>query len=81
MRMGDYIKIPYDEITKPKENHKCMINRYWLTVDGCVLGWKKSNGSDLIPQCNTDICVVAQIASRTPGQGMLFLPVAYWPIF
>lgn len=73
-----YYAIPLEEIQIPKDNHRCIINRYWLSVNNLALFY------GLTPQCNTDKRVIDYIIEHNdylnqtfPGIECVLIPFAY----
>lgn len=48
----DFLKISLEELKKPKNNHICLINRYWVVTNDYALIYIKDKAYS--PQCNTN---------------------------
>lgn len=61
--MQDYIEIPIEQAVIPSTG-KVWVDRYWLTIDNCVLFYNPRSSSIMklsSPQCNNDRVVVETI--------------------
>ncbi len=79
--MTKYIRIPIDEVQKPKDGMIVIKNHYWLVENGNVLGFEHTiynHKSRITPQCNKNKIIVENALKRKPEQDVVFLEVAYW---
>ena len=81
MGISCFIRVPIDEVTKPKSGRMVIKDHWWVTENDCVLGFmlygEKSKDRPA-PQCNSDKRVVDMLLKKKPNQEAVFLPVAYW---
>lgn len=76
------VKVPLFEVETPEDGKTVITNSWWITVDGCVLGFKvygKTSRQPLMPQCNKDKEVAERIQKVVyPDSTLIHIPVAYW---
>ncbi|MEM9468369.1 MAG: hypothetical protein AAGA90_23575 [Actinomycetota bacterium] len=80
-------RYPIEEVTAPKDGATALVDRWWVVVDGCVLGYQaKTDGPGAFrhmgsPQCNSDRRVVDHrlgLAWGVPGSTVQQIPLVFW---
>ncbi len=79
--ISKFIQVTIDDVTTPKNGHVVIKDHWWLTENGCVLGFKlygEKSKERPTPQCNSDKRVIDILLKKRPMQSAIFLPVAFW---
>jgi hypothetical protein len=71
---GEYVEVPLEELTKPKNGYTVMTDRWWATRNGNPLMYVTNGGRFQYPQANHSKGICDRIYPNYPA---VFVPVAY----